>query len=141
MARTHGKDVNFSYNAVAIEDELNQVTVTFDVNEADATAFADVYQVPIAGKVSVKLEIEGTVDPAASQGVDTLFDGISNGVKSTVFDPTGSGPGASDPEYQCTASGLTGTLVEQLRITYAVGDAARYAATLQNSGSTTRATS
>ena len=31
MARVHGKDVNFSYNAVYLEDELNSVTTTFEV--------------------------------------------------------------------------------------------------------------
>ena len=141
MARTHAKDANFSFDTVAIEDELNSITITFDVNEADATAFADVYQVPVAGKKSTQLEIQGTVDPAVSQGVDTLFDARLGGVKTTVFDPTGSGPGSNDPEYTCTASGLTGSLLAQLRINYPVGDAARYSATLQNSGSTLRATS
>ena len=139
MARTHGKDTNFSFGGVSIEDELNTVTMTADVPEADATAFVDAWQVPIAGKPTVSLEIQGTVDPAASQGVNTLFDAIGGGVVSTVFDLTGSGPDTNDPEYQCSASGLTGSLVSSLRINFAVGDAARYQATIQNSGLTSRA--
>jgi len=141
VARTHAKDANYSFDSVAIEDELNTITQTIDVNEADATAFGDTYQVPVAGKASVQTELQGTLDPAISQGINTLFDARLGGVKSTVYDLTGSGPGANDPEYQCTASGLTGALIAQIRVTYALGDAARYSATIQHSGSTTRATS
>ena len=115
--------------------------MTFDVPEADATAFADTYQVPIAGKISASIEIQGTVDPAATQGVDTLFDARLDGVKTTSFQPTGQAAASGQPNYNCTASGLTGTLFQSLRIVYAVGDAARYTAVLQNSGSTVRATS
>jgi len=141
VARTHAKDANFSFNSVAIEDEVNTIQLTFDVNEGDATAFADAYQVPIAGKSSAVTEIQGTVDPAVSQGVDTLFDARIDGVKTTVYDLTGSGPNTDDPEYTSTASGLTGALFSSLRITYNVGDAARYVATLQHSGPLTRAVS
>ncbi|MAH47033.1 hypothetical protein CMI37_14495 [Candidatus Pacearchaeota archaeon] len=140
MARTHAKDANYSFNSVALETELNNIVMTADVTEADATAFADTYQVPVAGKKSVAYELQGTVDPAASKAVDTIFDARLGGVKTSVYDLTGSGPGANDPEYTCTASGLTGSLVAQLRVTYAIGDAARFAATIQNSGATTRAT-
>ena len=139
MARVFGGDANFSFNAIAIEGELNSIGISFDVGSVDITAFADTWQVPLAGKKSTQIEIAGTVDPVNSAGVDTLFDAIQGGPLSTVFDPTGSGPGANNPEYLCTASGLTGTLVAGLRINYAVADAARYSATLQNSGSTTRA--
>ncbi len=139
MARTHGKDVNFTYNSVAIEDELNTVTLTMDVNEADATAFADTYAVPLAGKKSGVFELQGTVDPAVSQGVDTLFDARLDGAKSATFAPTGGSVGANDPHFTTTASGLTGSLFQSLRIVYNVGDVARYTAILQNSGETVRA--
>ena len=140
MARVHGKDVNFSFNAVAIEDELNSVTITFEVPEAEISAFADAWQLFLAGKPNVKTEIAGTLDMAAGQGDVTLFEAFGAGPLSTVFDPTGSGPGSNDPEYQCTSSGLAGVLVEQYTITLPVGGPATYTATLQHSGSTTRAT-
>ena len=140
MARVHGKDANFSYNAVAIEGELNSIQINFDVPEADITSFNDAWQNFIAGKKSTKTEIAGTLNMAAGGGDVTLFEGFGAGPKSTVFDPTGSGPGANDPEYQCTASGLTGVLVESYSISLPVGGAATYRATLQHSGSTTRAT-
>ena len=43
-ARSHGKDADFSFNGVALEDELNQISLSFDVPTADITAFADAYQ-------------------------------------------------------------------------------------------------
>lgn len=110
--------------------------------EADITAFADVYGNFLAGKKNVRTEISGSADIDALttvQGVKTLFAGIGAGPKSTVFDPVGTGPSANAPEYQCTASGLTGVLVASLQISLPVGGAARYSATLQHSASTTRA--
>ena len=121
---------------------MNSIVQTIDVPEAEITAFADVYGNFLAGKKSVKTEIQGSADIDALtsvQGVKTLYAGIGAGPKSTVFDPTGTGPAAGAPEYQCTTSGLTGVLVANLKISLPVGDAARYSATLQHSGSTTRA--
>lgn len=141
MARVHGKDANFSYNAVALEGELNSITISFSVPEAEITSFSDAWQNFVAGKKSTVTEIAGTLDMAAGAGDVTLFEGFGAGVKTTIFDPTGSGPGASDPEYQCTVSGLTGVLVENYSISLPVGGAATYTATLRHSGSTTRATS
>ena len=139
MGRVHGKNANFSYNAVAMEDELDSIIQTATVPKADITAFNDAWQNVLAGKKSVATEVAGTLDPAAGAGDATLFAGIGAGPLSTIFDPTGSGPGANDPEYQCTLSGLTGALVKSYRITLPVGERAGYSATLQHSGSTTRA--
>lgn len=141
MARAHGKDVNFSYNAVALEGELNSVTITFEVPEADITSFNDAWQNFVVGKKSTVTEIAGVLNMAAGGADVTLFEGIGAGPKTTIFDPTGSGPNTNDPEYQCTASGLTGVLVENYSITLPVGGAATFTATLRHSGSTTRAVS
>jgi len=143
MARTHGKDSNFSFNGVSIEDELNSVTMSASVGESDVTAFADVYQNFLAGKKNVTFDIAGSLDMAASQGDATIFDHLTttSGPKTLVFDPDGAGPDSNSPEYTCTSSGLTGALVTSYSITLPVGGAATYSATFQCSGSTTRATS
>ena len=139
MARTHGKDAQFSYNAVTFQDELNQITQNISVPEADITAFAQAWQTFLAGKKNVVTEIRGSLDTLAAAGDITLFQGIGAGPKSTVFDPVGTGPAAGAPEYQCTVSGLTGVLVARYRVSLPVGGAASFDATLQHSGSTTRA--
>jgi len=144
MARTHGKDTNFSFNGVAIEDELNSVTMNATVGEADVTAFNDAYQNFLAGKKDVSFDIAGALDPDfASDGDATIFDHISltSGPKTLVFDPDGAGPDTNSPEYTCTSSGLVGAICSSYSISLPVGDAATYTASFQCSGSTTRAVS
>jgi len=143
MARTHGKDSNFSFNSVSIEDELNSITMNATVAESEVTAFADTYQNFIAGKKNVTFDVSGILDLAASQGDATIFDHIhtTSGPKTLVYDPDGAGPDSNSPEYTCTSSGLTGAICSSYTITLPVGGAATYSATFQCSGSTTRAVS
>ena len=139
MTRVHGKNANFSFDGVDLEDELYDINMTATVPEADITSFTDAYGNALAGKKNVVTEIQGSLDGALSQGDATLWAAIGAGPKTVVFDPTGSGPGANDPEYQCTSSGLTGVYVAEYRIDLPVGGKASYSARLQHSGSTTRA--
>ena len=144
MARTHGKDSNFSFNGVAIEDELNSVTMNVTVAETEVTAFNDAYGNFLAGKKSVSVDVAGMLDADfASDGDATIFDHISltSGPKTLVFDPDGAGPDTNSPEYTCTSSGLTGAICSSYSISLPVGGAATYTATFQCSGSTTRAVS
>ena len=143
MARTHGKDSNFSFNGIAIEDELNSVTMNATVAEADVTALSEAYQNFIAGKKNVTFDVAGSLDMLASQGDATIFDHLTltSGPKTLVFDPDGAGPDTNSPEYTCTSSGLTGAICSSYSISLPVGGAATYSATFQCSGSTTRAVS
>ena len=143
MARTHGKDSNFSFNGVAIEDELNSITMNATVAESDVSAFSDAYQNFIAGKKNVTFDVAGSLDMAATQGDATIFDHLTltSGPKTLVFDPDGAGPDTNSPEYTCTSSGLTGAICSSYSISLPVGGAATYSATFQCSGSTTRAVS
>ena len=139
MARTHGKDSNFSFNSIAIEDELNSITMNATVAESDVSAFSDVYQNFLAGKKNVTFDIAGSLDMAATQGDATIFDHLTltSGPKTLVFDPDGAGPDTNSPEYTCTSSGLTGAICSSYSISLPVGGAATYSATFQCSGSTT----
>ena len=144
MARTHGKDSNFSFNGVAIEDELNSITMSATVGESEITAFADTYGNFLAGKKSVSFDVAGSLDPDFSgDGDATIFDHItlSSGPKTLVFDPDGAGPDTNSPEYTCTSSGLSGAICTSYSISLPVGGVASYTATFQCSGSTTRAVS
>jgi hypothetical protein len=115
MARTHGKDSNFSFNGVAIEDELNSITMTASVAESDITAFGDAYQNFLAGKKDISFDVTGALDmDFASDGDATIFDHIAL---------------------------TSGPMVSSYSISLPVGDAATYTATFQCSGSTTRAVS
>ena len=62
MARTHGKDADFSFDSVALEDELSSVSLNFTVPEADVTDFADTYQNFLAGKPTATMDVSGVAD-------------------------------------------------------------------------------
>ena len=144
MARAHGKDSDFSFDSVALEDELSSISLDFTVPEADITSYSDAYQNFLAGKKNITFDVSGALDPDfASDGDATIFDHITltSGPKTLVYDPDGAGPDTNSPEYTCTSSGLTGALVSSYTITLPVGDAASYTATFQCSGATTRAVS
>jgi hypothetical protein len=141
MARIHGKNADLTLDSVAIEDELSEIRMDFDVEEADITAFADAWQNFISGKPDVRTELSGNLDPAASQGEATILAAIGGGPVTLLFQPTGSGPSSNNPQFTCTASGLAGVLVTRYEVDLPVGDKASYTATLQHSGVTTRAVS
>lgn len=139
MARNHGKNVNFSFNGVAIESDLEEVTQTINKNEAEITSFTDATGNFLPGKTNATYDLSGTLDMAAAMADVTLFGQIGAGVVSTIYDPTGSGPGADTPTYNCTASGLTGVLVRRYSLNLPVGGKASFKAALQVSGALTRA--
>jgi len=122
VARTHGKDADFSFDSVALEDELNTVTLTFDVPEADATAFADTYQVPIAGKPTATIEVQGSWDPASSQGDATIFNELGLEAEEWDFEPDGT-------------TGYDGfAICTRYQIVANINDVIRYSATFRHNG-------
>lgn len=89
MARVHGKNVDFSFDSVALEDELNSVTANFAVPEAEITAFADAWQNFLAGKPTVTLDIAGSLDPAGGGGDITIFGELGLEGEEWDFEPDG----------------------------------------------------
>ena len=141
MARVHGKSVNYKYNTVQIENELNSVAISFTVPEAEITSFDDAWQNFLSGKKNTKTDISGTLDMAAGAGEVTLFESFGSGGVATELELTGSSAGSNTPAYEVASSGLTGVLLESLTLSMPVGGPATYSATLQHSGATTRETS
>jgi predicted secreted protein len=130
MARTHGKSVDFAYAGVAIEDELNAATITFDVPEAEITAFSDAYQNFLAGKPTATLSVDGSWDPAGSQGDVTIFGDLGGAAQTWDFEPDGStgyNGYANITSYSVTASvnsAITYSLALRHNGTSAAADAA-----------------
>ena len=89
MARTHGKDADFSFDSVALEDELNSATLNFTVPEADITSFSDAYQNFLAGKPTATIDVSGFADLAASQGDVTIFGELGLEGEEWDFEPDG----------------------------------------------------
>ena len=137
MARIFGGNADFYLDDTWIEAWLDSISIAFDIPTGDITAFADAYQNVVAGKKNTTLELAGSLDTASAAADEVIFECIGAGVKSSKFEPAG----AATCYYQCSASGLTGTLVSRYSISLPVGDKASFTASLQNSGSTTRETS
>jgi predicted secreted protein len=74
---------------VAIEDELNRATLNFDVPETEITSFADVYQNFLAGKPGLTVDVDGSWDPASSQGDVTIFGDLGGAAQTYDFEPDG----------------------------------------------------
>ena len=135
MARQAGKVIDFAYNSVAIEDELNSLTMSVDVNLPEVTAFGDAANTFVEGLPSTTIDVAGYFDPAASQGDATIYGRIGNGAATALLETTGSAAGTNSPTYSVSA------FVSSYTITSDVGGATTYTATLQGSGANTRAVS
>ena len=140
MARIIGNNANLSVNAVQVEGDLNEIEIGFTAPEAEITSFTDVYGNYLAGKKSARTRLGGIYNPSAAASDVTIFPLVGGVVVSMVFDPTGSGPAANSPTYNCAASGLAGVLVTSYEIDIPVNGAGTIRAELEHSGSTTRAT-
>ena len=122
MARTHGKDVDFSFDSVALEDELNNVRLRFDVPEAEITAFADAWQNFLAGKPTATIQADGSLDPQAGAGDITIFNELGLEGEEWDFEPDG-------------ATGYNGyAIVTGYEIVASKDDAIRYTLNLRHNG-------
>ena len=135
MARQAGKSADFSFNSVAIEDELNSITQTTDVNIVEVTAFGDSAATYVEVLPNSTYSVAGSFDPAASQGDATIFTRIGSGAATASFETTGAAAGTNAPVYSGSA------FVSSYSISSEVGGATSYTADFQVSGALTRAVS
>jgi hypothetical protein len=135
MARQSGKSADFSFNSVAIEDELTNITQTTDVNIVEVTAFGDSAGTFTEGLPTSNYSIRGFLAPSASQGDATIFTRIGSGSATASFETTGAVAGTNAPVYSGSA------FVSSYSITSDVGSASTYTADLQVSGALSRAVS
>ena len=135
MARQSGKSADFSFNSVAIEDELTSIVQTTDVNIVDVTAFGDSASTFVEGLPTSNYSVSGFFDPAASQGDATIYGRIGNGAATALLETTGSAAGTNSPTYSVSA------FVSSYSITSDVGGATTYTADFQVSGALARAVS
>lgn len=82
--------VDFAYASVAIEDEINEASINFEVPEAEITSFSDAWQNFLAGKPTATLDVAGSADLAASQGDVTIFGDLGGAAQTYDFEPDGS---------------------------------------------------
>ena len=122
MARTHGKDADVSFDSVALEDELQSVSLNFTVPPAEITAFADAWQNFLPGKPTLSIDMSGYWDPASSQGDATIFGEL----------------GLEGEEYDVEPDGTTGYngfgIITSYTITAAVNAPITYDANILHNG-------
>ena len=122
MARTHGKDADFAFDSVALEDELSSVSLNFSVPEADITSFSDAYQNFLAGKPTATIDVSGFADLASSQGDVTIFGELGLEGEEWDFEPDGT-------------TGYNGfAIVTSYSITSTVGGPITYTAAFRHNG-------
>jgi predicted secreted protein len=113
-----------SFDSVALEDELNSVTLNFSVPPADITSFADAWQNFLAGKPTLVIDVAGSWDPASSQGDATIFGEL--GLESEEYDV--------EPDGALGYNGFA--IITNYTITASVNAAITYTASfLHNGGS------
>ena len=81
--------LDFAWAGVAIEDELEECSLDFEVPEANITSFADAWQNFLAGKSTVQINANGFWDPASSQGDVTLFGDLGIAAQTYDAEPDG----------------------------------------------------
>ena len=124
MPRVHGKNADFSFDSVAIEDELSSATINFEVPEADITSFNDAWQNFLAGKPTATLETSGYWDGASGQGDITIFGELGLEAEEYDFEPDGT-------------TGYDGlAIVTSYSVTAPVNGPVTYALSLRHAGGT-----
>ena len=122
MARGGIGSADFNFDSQIHDDQLDTVTMSFDVPVADITSFTDVYQNVVAGKPSAKIDIAGSWDGASNAADDIIFGELGSAAKAYDFEPIG-------------GTGYNGfAIVTSYSITASVNDAVKFSASLQHNG-------
>ena len=118
---------DFVYASVALEDELNEASMNFEVPEADITAFADAWQNFLAGKPTATLDVAGSADLAGGAGDVTIFGDLGGAAQTYDFEPDG-------------ATGYNGyAIVTRYSVRAAVNAPVTYSMTLRHNGTSAAA--
>lgn len=136
MAKQPAKNINFSFNSVALEDDLTSVSLDVKQELPVVTSLADTGPRRVVGNYDYSVSLEGAADFAAAQSDATLAGQIGGSGAAVAFDPTGATAGPNDPNYDSTSM-----LVESYSIKGGVGQAVTFSATLQGNSALTRAIS
>ncbi len=136
MGKKAAKDLNVSYNAVALEDAITSASLEITVETPEVTGLSDAGPRRVEGNYDFQAGLEGAADFASGGQDATLFGRIGNGGAAFAFDPTGAGaPGVNDPHYDASSM-----IVSAYSLKGAVGTGVTYSATLVGNSALTRAT-
>lgn len=135
MAKVASKVANLSIAAVALEDDVQSITLKVDQETPEVTALADVGPRRVVDNYDYSLSIDGAVDFASGQTDATLFGLVGNTDGGAMaFDPTGNSAGPNDPNYDATSVVLSSYQIKASR-----KDAVTFSAELRGASALTRA--
>jgi hypothetical protein len=119
MAKIILTDASITVNSVAVSSLSNSVTLTYEKDSVEVTAFGDSGHKFTGGLQNMTCEMELFQDFAASQTEATIFPLV--GVPTTlVIKPTSGATAADNPEYTLTDT----MLVSHTPVAGAVGEVA-----------------
>ena len=128
-------NADITVNGVVLSDRANQVTLTYEVEAVESTAFGDSGRKFTGGLQNNTCEIEFMQDFAASNVEATVYPLVGT-TTTIVIKPTSSAVGATNPSYT-----LTGTyLANHTPVAGTVGELATTSLSFQG-GTLTKATS
>lgn len=134
MGKKASREINFTANAVALDDELSSITQRLAQENLDVTTFADAGPRRVVGNYDYGYDLDGFADFAAAQGDATIFALLGSAGVASAFDPTGLSAGANDPNYDSTS-----VVLESYDIKGGVGAPITYSAKLNGNAALTRA--
>ncbi len=135
MSKVASKAANLSIATVALEDDVQNITLKVDQETPEVTALADAGPRRLVDNYDYSLSIDGAADFASGQSDATLFGlvGDSDG-GAMAFDPTGESADPNNPNYDATAVVLGSYQIKASRKA-----AVTFSAELRGSSALTRA--
>jgi hypothetical protein len=103
MAKIHGKDADVSINAVAVEDDGNEVTLDIAVDTPEITSFSDAAKEFLEGVYGWTMTYRGFFEPTSGKNDATIFAMLGAGAKTVSVTPGGGAASADNPEYTGSA--------------------------------------
>ena len=95
-------DASITINSVALSSKANSVTINYEIDSVEATAFGSGGHVFIGGLQNNSIEIALMQDYAASQTEATIYPLVGT-TTTVVIKPTSAAVGATNPSYTVTA--------------------------------------
>ena len=98
-------NASITINSVALSDRANSITVNYEVDSIEVTAFGDTGHKFIGGLQNNSVEIALMQDYAASNVEATIYPLVGT-TTTIVIKPTSAAVGASNPSYTITGAFL-----------------------------------
>jgi len=105
MAKIVLTDASISINSVSLSDLANSVTINYEVDSVEVTAFGDTAHKFAGGLVNLSVEVALMQDFAASKVEATIYPLVGT-TTTLVIKPTSSAVGATNPSYTITGAYL-----------------------------------